>query len=178
MIGTVLGIAFDIALMILLGVAIFYGIRLNRQVSAIRSGRKELEKLIADFTQATTRAESALSDLRQEVGGSLDTTRKASLKAGELCDDLEFLIKRGEKVADALETGIRAGNKTASRVGAGSAESGMDSTNPSPAPKRAAGRALSAPPEDRVVAAPDKSAAKKARAKSKSELLKALQDMR
>ncbi|WP_169626671.1 DUF6468 domain-containing protein [Pacificispira spongiicola] len=177
MIGTVLGIAFDIALMILLGVAIFYGIRLNRQVSAIRSGRKELEKLIADFTQATTRAESALSDLRQEVGGSLDATRKASLKAGELCDDLEFLIKRGEKVADALETGIRAGNKTTARAGVGSVEPAMDRDEPSAAAKRG-GRALSAAPEDRVVAAPDKSAAKKARAKSKSELLKALQDMR
>lgn len=176
MVGSTLGIALDIALMALLGVAIYYGVRLNRQIAVIRSGREHLESLIKEFGTATERAEKALHSLKGDARDTLDQARQSALKAGELCDDLEFLIKRGEKVADALETGIRAG-RTAPKPTDQSPES-------APPTKRQSRRnALSAPPEDRIGAeapepARDKSAAKKARAKSKSELLKALQDMR
>lgn len=104
-----LGYLLDGALMVLLGVAIWFGIRLNRQIKAIRDGRKELEGLINAFTGATDRAESALADLKQEVGVTLSQARQSARQAAELCDDLEFLIKRGDKVADGLEHAVRGG---------------------------------------------------------------------
>jgi hypothetical protein len=181
MTGTALGIFLDVALMLMLGVAIYFGVRLNRQMAVIRSGREEFEKLIAEFGTATKRAESALADLRTEVATSLETARSSSLKAAELCDDLEFLIKRGEKTADSLERGIRAGGDrdmggragTGSGAGGGSVEAGT-------------GRGLAVTEEDRAIptkagkgqSATRGTSAKKAKAKSKSELLKALQDMR
>ncbi|MBO6836006.1 MAG: hypothetical protein JJ878_04295 [Alphaproteobacteria bacterium] len=177
MVGSTLGIVLDIALIALLGVAIYYGVRLNRQIALIRSGREQLETLIKDFGTATERAEKALQSLKGDARDTLDQARQSALKAGELCDDLEFLIKRGEKVANALETGIRAGRAT-SRT----ADTSADAAEPERRPAKR--NALSAAPEDRPepVEAPlparDRSAAKKARAKSKSELLKALQDMR
>ncbi|MDW3207977.1 MAG: DUF6468 domain-containing protein [Alphaproteobacteria bacterium] len=177
MVGSTLGIALDIALMALLGVAIYYGVRLNRQIAVIRSGREHLESLIKDFGTATERAEKALHSLKGDARDTLDQARQSALKAGELCDDLEFLIKRGEKVADALETGIRAGRATSK-----AAEQSVE-TSSEPARRSARRNALTAPPEDRPepeasTPARDKTAARKARAKSKSELLKALQDMR
>lgn len=179
---TVFGILFDAALMAMLAVAIYFGIRLNRQMASIREGRKEFEGLIGDFTKATDRAERALAELRAEVDDKLGEARQSAQKSAELCDDLEFLIKRGEKVADALETGIRAGRKPDASAGA----------KPGEAARRES-RSLSVSPEDRPLDAPGAARAakdggnkdgvgegsgRKAKAKSKSELLKALQDMR
>jgi len=213
MVGTMISIGFDVALMICLGVAIYYGVRLNRQMAIIRSGREELQSLITEFTQATSRAEKALSELKSDVGATLNDARQSAHKAGALCDDLEFLIKRGEKVADALEIGVRASRKGSadpvSTEGRGDLRAAPDQKLGAKSPTRAAGesslkdslkkgmsrairgahtdtdrpdteasgRSLVAAPEDRV-AAGEKSDSKKARAKSKSELLKALQDMR
>lgn len=177
--NAVFGYLVEGALMLMLGVAIFYGWRLNRQMAVIRSGREELQKLIGDFSNATGRAEAALAELKGEVAETLTQSREASHKAAGLCDDLEFLIKRGEKVADALEVGIRAGRKIDPK-----AETAASGTSGPPA-RAATGRGLAAAPEDRPdeavgqKSAPVKGgAAKKARAKSKSDLLKALQDMR
>lgn len=183
MTGTALGIVLDGALMLMLGVAIYFGVRLNRQMTIIRSGREEFEKLINEFGTATKRAETALSELKTEVARGVETARTSSLKAAELCDDLEFLIKRGEKTADALERGIRGDGETTeargNRVLTASDEDRV---------VQAAGSgstARSRRPSDEAVAkkpagggAPRGSGAKKAKAKSKSELLKALQDMR
>ena len=81
MIGTVISIGFDVALMICLGVAIYYGVRLNRQMAIIRSGREELQSLITEFTQATSRAETALSELKSDVGATLNDARQSEHKA-------------------------------------------------------------------------------------------------
>lgn len=185
---TVFGIVFDAALMAMLAVAIYFGIRLNRQMASIREGRKEFEGLIRDFTGATDRAEKALADLRAEVDDKLGEARQSAQKSAELCDDLEFLIKRGEKVADALEIGIRAG-----RAGEGGSQKTGKPAAQVPdvedAPGTTSGaRTLSVSPEDRPVdgagergrgaGGPSESGGRKAKAKSKSELLKALQDMR
>lgn len=192
MIGSTIGIVLDLALMALLGVAIYYGVRLNRQVAIIRAGREQLESLIKEFATATGRAETALGELKTEVGETLDQARQSAHKAGALCDDLEFLIKRGEKLADGLEGAVRSGRSApapgadtgpATRSAPRNAPSLADpSAMPSPVTDPE-GRALAARPEDRPVPATgqpakDSNAAKKARAKSKSDLLKALQDMR
>ncbi|MEQ8442027.1 MAG: DUF6468 domain-containing protein [Alphaproteobacteria bacterium] len=183
MVGDTLGIILDIALMVMLGVAVFYGVRLNRQVAAIKSGRAELEKLIREFGTATDRAESALADLKSNVGTTLTEARQTAHKAAELSDDLEFLIKRGERVADALEIGVRAGGsagaKTVGRTGPGADDRGRQPVEDDGDTRRS----LTVTPEDRPDAdgqpgGQRRSAAKKAAAKSKSELLKALQDMR
>jgi hypothetical protein len=183
---TLFGILFDAALMAMLAVAIYFGIRLNRQMASIREGRKEFEGLIRDFTGATDRAERALADLRAEVDDKLGEARQSAQKSAELCDDLEFLIKRGEKVADALEIGIRAGRKAEAGMGAGGevSEAPVRAGKGRAESERAASRALSVSPEDRPLGgsqdqgASDASGRRKAKAKSKSELLKALQDMR
>lgn len=186
---TLFGILFDAALMAMLAVAIYFGLRLNRQMASIREGRKEFEGLIRDFTGATDRAERALADLRAEVDDKLGEARQSAQKSAELCDDLEFLIKRGEKVADALEIGIRAGRKAETGRGgdvpgasARGEKGGAENERPAP-------RALSVSPEDRPLdrsvggraqdgESPETGGRRKAKAKSKSELLKALQDMR
>lgn len=178
-----LGYLIEAALMLLLGVAIYFGWRLNRQIAVIRNGREELQKLISEFSNATGRAELALAELKGEVTTTLAQSRDAAKKAVDLCDDLEFLVKRGEKVADALEVGIR-GASAEGRKGTGSREAAARSTAVLPSETEASpnpSRSLSVGPEDRPVDVPPKrggSAAKKARAKSKSDLLKALQDMR
>ena len=175
MVGDTLGIILDIALMLMLGVAVFYGIRLNRQVAAIKSGREELEKLIQEFGTATDRAEGALQELKSSVGTTLNEARQTAHKAAELSDDLEFLIKRGERVADALEIGVRAGSKGSRGAAPAQPDENVEDTS-------ASRRDLTVSPDDRPgdqnPAPKGRGSGKKAAAKSKSELLKALQDMR
>ena len=170
-VGATIGDVVEGMLMLMLGVAIYYGWRLNGQIASIRSGREDLQKLIGDFSDATGRAEAALAELKSGMAETLMQSREATSKAMSLCDDLEFLIKRGEKVADTLEISIRAG-------------AGGEAPTDYAVSVRGQGRDLTASPEDRPEvpierkAPARKSAAKKARAKSKSDLLKALRDMR
>lgn len=182
MTGTALGIILDGALMLMLGVAIYFGVRLNRQMAIIRSGREEFEKLINEFGTATKRAETALSELKTEVARGVETARTSSLKAAELCDDLEFLIKRGEKTADTLERGIRGGGEATGTRGNRALTAGDEDrvlptgdTSPRAVEGKSEAKAAAKKPGS---AATRGTAAKKAKAKSKSELLKALQDMR
>lgn len=158
-----LSLMLEAAVAILLVAALAYGYRLNRNLNAVRSGREDFEKLLKDFTTSTERAEKALADLRTgsekrlgEIGGQVG-------KAQSVADDLEFLIKRGEAVADRLDAGVRGEPSPPTprtEVGGGSSREETAAPDTGPGSSEA----------DRQ--------REKAKAKSKSELLKALQDMR
>ncbi len=102
-----MSIIVDVILAVLLIMAIGYGMSLNRKIVALRGDQGELEKLAASFFDATTRAEASVANLRGAAEESSRLLNEGVGEAGEICDDLKYLIERGESIADKLEIEVR-----------------------------------------------------------------------
>ena len=102
-----MSILLDVFLVVLLSLAIGYGFILNRSIVALRRDQKSLDKLATKFAEATIRAEHGIAKLKSTTDGASQSLDKAVDSAGLVRDDLEFLIDRGSKLADILETDIR-----------------------------------------------------------------------
>src|SRR3546814_7966709 len=87
--------------------AIGYAVALNRKLAALRSTRGELEKLFADFAAATGQAEGGLQALKQGSGDAAQALARNVSDACRLADEMAFLVKKGNEIADRLETAIR-----------------------------------------------------------------------
>lgn len=124
----------DVVVALLLAATIGYAVVLNRRLTALRQNRDELAKLIANFNEATVRAESSIPKLRKAADdagqGLLDRVEKAQT----LRDDLAFMIERADSMANRLESSVRvarneskpAAAPQATRAAAGRTASYMD----------------------------------------------------
>lgn len=128
----------DIVLACLLGVLIFYAMRLHKAFSALRQSKEEMETLFAEFSNSTEKAESAIARMKTATGDNGAHLAGLLGDAKTLRDDLTFLIERGEKVAGSLETGISAARgrsappPTAQRERAGSLGTNQAVGHPAP----------------------------------------------
>ena len=99
---TWISIALDVALVAMLAGAIFYAVRLNRTIEALREGKGELAALVGRFDDAAAHAERSIAKLGQataEQGKALDS---AIAEAQALRDELAFMLERGDTVADRI----------------------------------------------------------------------------
>lgn len=166
----VLSLILDVVLACLLAAVIWYGLRLNRQLSALRKSREELKALLEDFSRSTDRAEAALDGLKRGARDNIAAVKQAVDKAEGLKDDLVFLTKRGEETADRLEAGISAGRGRGPSGGKGAGKGA-----------RAEPRGLEPPEGERSEPDPGAEGEERPRggkARKKSDLLRALQGMR
>ena len=98
----------DVLIICLLAATTGYCIVLNRRLGQLRGGQGEFVQLIGSFNDATERAEASVARLRaagEDNGGALGDRIEA---AQALCDDLNFLIERGTRLADDLKTSVGA----------------------------------------------------------------------
>jgi hypothetical protein len=98
----------QLGLLALLGAAIPFALRLERQLGALRQDRKALEGSAAGFQEATRLAEAALVRLRAAT--ELARRQVAERVAAEepVRDGLRYLAERAEGIADRLESLVRA----------------------------------------------------------------------
>jgi hypothetical protein len=99
---TWVSIALDVALVAMLAGAIFYAIRLNRTLEALREGKGELAALIGRFNEAAAHAERSIARLGEataEQGKALDSS---IAEAQALRDELAFMLERGDTVAERI----------------------------------------------------------------------------
>ena len=92
----------DALIVALLVATIAYAVVLDRRLKALRAAQPEMERVLAQFSEVTARAEGGLAALRdaaEETGRSLDS---AIEKGNGIADDLVFLVDRAGKLADRL----------------------------------------------------------------------------
>jgi len=87
MIASILSLLLDVAIVGLLVATIIYALRLNKQLSAVKESRAELEELVRGFAEATAQADSSVKGMRkaaQESGETLSALvgRAQTLKEG------------------------------------------------------------------------------------------------
>ncbi len=88
------GIVLDSILMLMLVVAIGYGVRLERKLVALRVGQLAFAGAVTELNTAAGRAEAALASLRAS-GQETDLLHDRIIKARAVKQELEALIARG-----------------------------------------------------------------------------------
>ncbi|WP_339931859.1 DUF6468 domain-containing protein [uncultured Brevundimonas sp.] len=88
------GIVLDSILMLMLVVAIGYGVRLERKLIALRVGQLAFAGAVTELNTAAGRAEAALASLRAS-GQETDLLHDRIIKARAVKQELEALIARG-----------------------------------------------------------------------------------
>ena len=91
------GMILDGVLMLLLVAALGYGVRLEKKLSALRTGQQAFASAVADLNAAAGRAESALASLRAS-GQETDLLHDRIVKAREVKAQLEALIARAPEM--------------------------------------------------------------------------------
>lgn len=127
-----LGLITDFILVALLAVTLFYVLRLLRRLGELQKDRDSFQKLIQDFTTATTQADRSLADLRigadgvgRELGERIERGQSVVGELQRSSDDLKMLIARAEQAADKLESQLsssRQGNAAATSTARPSAD--------------------------------------------------------
>lgn len=97
----------------LLGATLFYALRLERAIVALRRDRAELEAVIRQFLAGTAEAGAGLEKLRAAAEAAARPLARHIETARPLAEDLRLLIEHAEKVADRLDRRIREGRAAA-----------------------------------------------------------------
>lgn len=105
---------------ILLVATLIYVRRFSRQIEAIRTGRAEFEKLIADLTRSTDHAANHLHQFKataetagRDLQARTDRAQGLTSEFGRIGDDLKLLTERAERASNQLEAAIARARATA-----------------------------------------------------------------
>jgi hypothetical protein len=162
-------LVFDAVLAALLGVAIFYCVKLNKRIRELQDSRSELAAYVRQFDEATTRATANIMEIQNASKKITQNIEVKLEKANYLADDLTFLIERGIRLADQLET--LGGNS-------GRASSGSDLKRAFREPEKASPatslRPRTAPPEPKKPVSTLETMLKKAGLAKKPEIVATL----
>lgn len=97
----------DITIICLLIATIFYAYILNRRIQSINQNRDEMKELSEYFSTTLKKSEISISKLKASTSETIQSLTAILKGAQQIRDDLQFLVERGEKIADQLEDGIR-----------------------------------------------------------------------
>jgi hypothetical protein len=96
----------EVLLAVLLALTVGYCFVLDRKLGTLRKAQGSFESLLADFTQATERAENSVTALRRassELAAELDEKLEAGRALG---DELTTITQSGDALAERIETGL------------------------------------------------------------------------
>jgi hypothetical protein len=112
-----LSIILDIVVAALLVATIAYATILDRRIRQLRSARSEIETMVVGFNVATSRAESAIGDLKEGTEAGARALKPLMATARQIADDLQFLVEHGNELADRLDVGVSAARAAAPKGG-------------------------------------------------------------
>jgi len=93
----------DFVLMGLLVAALWFGVRLDKKLKALRGAHEGFAKAVADLDQAAIRAHHSLKELRSDADESQDLLHGRILAARDLLQKLETQVGRAERAARELD---------------------------------------------------------------------------
>ena len=103
----------EAALVLLLGATLFHALRLERALGVLKRDRAVLEELVEGFNDSTRQAETGVERLRHAADGAGRQMARQIETGQRLRDDLAFLADRGDKLAERLESAVRAARMVA-----------------------------------------------------------------
>ncbi|MDX2145618.1 MAG: DUF6468 domain-containing protein [Rhodospirillaceae bacterium] len=139
----------DLIVIMLLIPTIGYAVVLNRRLSALRKSRDELAKVVANFNDATLRAEAGIPKLKKATNEANMALKDRVEKAQSLRDDLAFMIERADELATKLESAVRVA-RSESAFGAAAGQPAVAATTAPATPTLAGGLRPSLAPEPAI----------------------------
>lgn len=91
----------------LLTVTCTYCFRLNRRIASFRNAKNELDHMIRSFDGAIRQAYESIAVLKENSSDKNMQLIRDMEKVRFLANDLAYLVEKGEKLADTLETSVR-----------------------------------------------------------------------
>lgn len=107
-----LSVVLDMIVVVMLGVTIYYAAVLKGRLATLRSDETEMQAELAAFSDAAGKAEASLANAKGRISvaeaGTITADGAAILAKGkEVSDDLNFLIERGDALANRLVDLVR-----------------------------------------------------------------------
>ncbi len=168
-------IILDAVVAVLLLVVIGYAFILNRRLGSLRRQKSELLDLVASFHEATIRAETSVQKLKASASEAADSLKGQIGQAQTLFDDLDYMVKRSNDIANRLETAMEKGRTKAGK--AAPAPSNPAATA-APAPRAAEPARRPAAKTARRAAAAAAASRREPASEAERELMKALEQVR
>jgi len=97
----------DIVVITLLIATIIYAIILNRRLETIYQSRAELKTFLESFSSSLVQAQDSVKQLQGAGESAFGLINEEMGKAQSLRDDLNYLMERGEPIANDLDDAIR-----------------------------------------------------------------------
>ncbi|MCH2546176.1 MAG: DUF6468 domain-containing protein [Alphaproteobacteria bacterium] len=99
----------NISVAVLLLAVIVYCKKLSRNIRVLQDSKSDMAKLFAQFDESIEAAQKSVSELKDATKTSEESLQKKLDTANGIADDLAFMIERGNKTADQIETGLKHG---------------------------------------------------------------------
>ena len=123
------GIVIDLAIIVVMGLAVFYAVRLNRSLARARDGRAELIQLIASLSEALARADIAVKSMKSTATEYELSLQKHMAVSQALIEELGIINDTGNGIANRLE-------RLAPQARAGAREAAYENEPPAPSTNR------------------------------------------
>ncbi|MGH7155364.1 MAG: DUF6468 domain-containing protein [Acetobacteraceae bacterium] len=106
----------EIVLVLLLAITLFHASRLERALGVLKRDRASLQELVSGFNASTRQAEAGIDRLHAAADGAGRQVARQIEAARLVQADLSFLIERGERLADRMDTLVRVGRPVAAEA--------------------------------------------------------------
>lgn len=100
---TVISLTLNLFVALLLGVTIFYCLKLNKRIRVLQDSKSELAQLIEKFDMSTQQATYSIQEIHKASKKINENIQTKLDKANYLADDLAFMIEKANKMADRME---------------------------------------------------------------------------
>lgn len=100
--GGLVSFIVDLVMIVFLGLGVATGLRLMRELAALRSHQADMERIILSFNAGVNRAESGIKGLKQAARSAGDDLEPLIERAQNLRDELQFLIDSADQMATRL----------------------------------------------------------------------------
>ncbi|ESQ73549.1 DUF6468 domain-containing protein [Asticcacaulis sp. AC402] len=101
-------IIMDVVLMGLLIAALWFGVRLDKKLKALRAAHEGFARAVGELDDAAIRAHSSLKELRGHADDSQELLHGRILAARDLLQKLDVQVSRADKAGRELDRGIEA----------------------------------------------------------------------
>ncbi len=108
-----ISLLFDIIIILLLGLTIFYAARLSVSLKTFRNSRSEFEKLLTELSNNIIRAEDAIKSMKETAGSSGEELQHLINKSKGLSQELQLMTEIGNSLAERLEKTSQTARKKA-----------------------------------------------------------------
>jgi hypothetical protein len=100
----------DLAILLVLGITIFFCWNLNNKILALQSNKKEMIDFIKGLDATIIKAHHSVVNLKEATEAATAERDKSFEEANQLAKDLSFMIESGNRLINRIERLIERGN--------------------------------------------------------------------